>query len=105
MKALGFLLFVAVAIPTLATDEVRHPLDPLTAAEISTVVSVLHEAGKVNDSARYPHVLGASGYPVSHELKPGHNAMSILSPEDFPTRRAGFTDYMLWVTPYAPNER
>jgi len=52
-----------------------------------------------------PRVLGARGYPVSYELMPGHNAMSILSPEDFPTKRAGFTDYMLWVTPYVPNER
>jgi primary-amine oxidase len=52
-----------------------------------------------------PKVLGAGGYPVSYEIMPGHNAMSILSPEDFPSKRAGFADYMLWVTPYAPNER
>ena len=52
-----------------------------------------------------PKAFGASGYPTSYELMPGHNAMSILSAEDFPSRRAAFADYMLWVTPYAPNER
>jgi primary-amine oxidase len=52
-----------------------------------------------------PSALSARGYPVSYQLMPGHNVMSILSPEDFPTKRAGFTNYMLWVTPYAPNER
>jgi primary-amine oxidase len=52
-----------------------------------------------------PKVRGASGDPVSYELMPGHNGMSILSREDFPVKRAGFTDFLLWVTPYAPNER
>ncbi len=52
-----------------------------------------------------PRVQGRGGYPVSYELMPGHNGMSILSKEDFPVKRAGFTDFMLWVTPYAPNER
>ncbi len=52
-----------------------------------------------------PGVVGAAGYPVSYELMPGHNATEILSPDDFPTRRAGFTDYTLWVTPYVPDER
>jgi len=52
-----------------------------------------------------PKIVGATGYPVSYEVMPGHNAMSILSPEDPAVKRAGFVDYMLWVTPYAPNER
>ena len=52
-----------------------------------------------------PRVIDREGYPVSYELMPGHNAMSILSPQDFPTKRAGFANYMLWVTPYAPGER
>jgi len=57
MKALGVLLFLAMAVPVFAAEEIRHPLDPLTAEEISTAVSVLHDAEKVDDSARYPHVL------------------------------------------------
>jgi len=36
-----------------------------------------------------PIALGPVGYPVGYELMPGHNAMSLLAPEDFPSRRAG----------------
>jgi hypothetical protein len=45
------------------------------------------------------------GVPVGYEIMPGDNAMSLLLPEDYPQRRAGFTDYQLWVTPYRENER
>jgi primary-amine oxidase len=47
----------------------------------------------------------AVGNPTSYELHPGHTAMSLLDPDDFPQRRAGFTDYTLWVTQYDPRER
>ncbi len=52
-----------------------------------------------------PNSLGPLGYPVSYQLKPKGNAVSLLSPEDFPQRRAGFTDFHLWVTPYREGER
>ena len=39
-----------------------------------------------------PNVLGPLGNPVSYQLQPGSNAISLLSPDDFPQRRAGFTD-------------
>jgi Cu2+-containing amine oxidase len=52
-----------------------------------------------------PNVRGPLGYPVSYELVPGHVAFSLLTATDFPQRRAGFTDYQLWVTPYRPEER
>jgi hypothetical protein len=52
-----------------------------------------------------PNVKGPLGYPVSYQLVPGHNNLSLLSPEDYPQRRAAFTDYHLWVTPYHPEER
>ena len=52
-----------------------------------------------------PDVLGPLGNPVSYQLEPRSNAISLLSPDDFPQRRAGFTDYHLWVTPYDPQER
>jgi primary-amine oxidase len=52
-----------------------------------------------------PNVRGPLGYPVSYELVPGHVAFSLLSADDFPQRRAGFTDYQLWVTPYRSEER
>ena len=52
-----------------------------------------------------PSVKNPLGYPVGYELMPEHNAMSLLAPEDYPQKRAGFTDYQMWVTPYRENER
>ena len=52
-----------------------------------------------------PNVKNSMGYPVGYEIVPGENAMSLLLPEDYPQRRAGFTDYQLWVTRYQENER
>jgi len=52
-----------------------------------------------------PGVKNALGYPAGYELMPGENAMSLLSPDDYPQKRAGFTNYQLWVTPYRDNER
>jgi len=52
-----------------------------------------------------PNVKSFLGYPVGYELMPGENAMSLLVPEDYPQKRAGFTDYHIWVTPYQENER
>lgn len=48
---------------------------------------------------------GPLGYPTSYEIKPEHNAMPLLAPDDWPQRRAGFTEHTLWVTPYRPDER
>ena len=52
-----------------------------------------------------PGVKSPLGYPVGYEIMPGDNAMPSLLPEDYPQRRAGFTDYQQWVTPYRDNER
>jgi len=52
-----------------------------------------------------PNVVGSLGNPVSYQLESRTNAVSLLSPDDFPQLRAGFTDYHLWVTPYDPEER
>lgn len=52
-----------------------------------------------------PGVKGPLGYPVSYEIKPGHNGMALLDPDDYPQRRAGFTDHHLWVTPYQRDEK
>ena len=37
-----------------------------------------------------PNVIGPLGYPVGYEIAPGHNAVSLMSDEDYPQRRAGF---------------
>jgi primary-amine oxidase len=52
-----------------------------------------------------PNVKGSVGYPVGYEIMAGENAISLLLPEDYPQRRAGFTDHQLWVTPNRENER
>lgn len=52
-----------------------------------------------------PDVLGPVGYPRSYQIMPSANAVSLLLPEDFPQRRAGFIDHHLWVTPYRADER
>jgi primary-amine oxidase len=52
-----------------------------------------------------PGVKSPLGYPVGYELVPQENALSLLLPEDYPQKRAGFTDYQIWVTPYHENER
>ena len=52
-----------------------------------------------------PNVKSPLGYPVGYEVMGGDNAMSLMVPEDYPQKRAGFTDYHMWVTPYRDNER
>ncbi len=52
-----------------------------------------------------PDVTGPVGYPVSYQLRPEANAVSLLSSDDPLRRRAGFTNYHLWVTPHDPGER
>jgi primary-amine oxidase len=62
-----------------------------------------HEAGLwrfVNPATR-----GPMGYPASYQIRPGHGADALLSDDDFPQRRAGFTRHALWVTPYRADER
>ncbi len=45
------------------------------------------------------------GYQTGYVLEPQGNIISLLSSDDFPQQRAGFTDYHIWVTPYDPAER
>ena len=52
-----------------------------------------------------PNVRGPMGYPVSYQLKPKSNAVSLMVGDDVVQRRAGFTDFHLWVTPFDPGER
>lgn len=52
-----------------------------------------------------PAVRGPVGYPRSYQIKPGTNVVSLLLPDDWPQRRAGFIDNHLWVTPYRTEER
>jgi primary-amine oxidase len=56
---------------------------------------------RVLSSTRKNHV----GYPTSYQLMPGMTAGTLLTPDDYPRRRAGFIDHNLWVTPYRYEER
>ncbi len=52
-----------------------------------------------------PDVTGPVGYPSSYQIKPGRNVVSLMTPDDYPQRRAGFIDHHLWVTPHQADER
>jgi len=45
------------------------------------------------------------GQSVSYQLRAAGNAVSLLDPDSYPQSRAAFTNYHLWVTPYADGER
>lgn len=51
------------------------------------------------------NVKNANGYHSSYVLQKGWNTNPLLTPDDWPRKRAGFIDYHLWVTPYSPRER
>jgi len=46
----------------------------------------------------------ALGYPTGYAVSWSSNALSLLSRDDYPLRRAGFARHHLWVTPYHPDE-
>jgi primary-amine oxidase len=52
-----------------------------------------------------PAVKGPLGYPTSYQIKAGHGDEPMLAKDDYPQRRAGFTEHALWVTPYRPDEQ
>jgi len=51
-----------------------------------------------------PNVHGPLGYPTGYEIVPGMTGMALLSPDDWPQRRAAFSEHALWVTPYRRDE-
>ena len=53
-----------------------------------------------------PNADGPVGNAPGYVLKPGNSvAYSLLSSDDSPQQRAGFTRHQLWVTPHDPDER
>jgi primary-amine oxidase len=51
-----------------------------------------------------PNLTTGLGEHPGYELRPGHSVTSLLAPDDFPQRRAGFSSAPLWVTAYDPTE-
>lgn len=99
---------VQYKIPSNKTDYGRHviwamkPTMPMTESE-----------AKMNLSAEHPSMWrfissdtkGPQGYPTSYEIMPGETGVSLLPPDEWPQKRAGFSEHQLWITPYEPNER
>ncbi len=50
-----------------------------------------------------PNIKNPFGWPVGYEIE-GHGAMSLMSPDDYMRKRAGFVDHTLWTTAYSANE-
>jgi primary-amine oxidase len=48
---------------------------------------------------------GPLGQPTGYAIMPGLTAASLLPTDEWPQRRAAFSDHQLWITPYEPNER
>jgi len=71
------------------------------------------EDAKLNVSAEHPamwrfvneRVKNSLGQPTSFEIMPGQTGISILPSTEWPQRRAGFSEHVLWVTPYDAKER
>lgn len=78
---------VQALAPERERDAMR--MSPMNAPEVWRIVN--------------PAVKNPFGWPVGYEIE-GHGAMSLMTPDDYMRRRAGFVDHTLWVTPYAPTE-
>ncbi len=51
-----------------------------------------------------PSVKGAVGNPVSYHLRPMGNGLTLLTDDEYPGGRGGFTHYHFWVTPRQADE-
>jgi primary-amine oxidase len=81
---------------------VRKPLIAQTESEAKMTIRLEKPAlWRVISPASKNHV----NYPTSYQVMPGKTGRSLLSPDDYPRRRAGFIDHHLWTTPYDEDER
>ncbi len=99
---------VQYKIPSNKTEYGRHviwamrPTMPMTEGEAKMDLSLQHPSmwRFINSDTK-----GPQGYPTSYEIMPGQTAGSLLPSDEWPQKRAGFSEHQLWVTPYEPNER
>jgi len=81
---------------------VREPILLRTESEAMLHADMQHPAlWRVTSATAKNHV----GYPTSYQLMPGMSSSTLLTPDDYARRRAGFIDHDLWVTPYRYDER
>ena len=65
-------------------------------------VSVAHPAMWMFTNEGVKNSLGQN---TSFAIMPGETGISLLPPDEWPQRRAGWSEHNLWVTPYDPTER
>jgi primary-amine oxidase len=83
-------------------EAIRHPLDPLTSAEIERAVAVIK-------TARWWMVVNEAetttlGHHPGFALEPGKNSFSLAGPDSPARRKMPFINHHLWVTPFRPEE-
>lgn len=65
-------------------------------------VSVAHPAMWMFTNEGVKNSLGQN---TSFAIMPGETGISLLPPDEWPQKRAGWSEHNLWVTPYDPTER
>jgi len=73
-----------------------------TEGEAKLDVSIAHPAMWRFSNEGVKNSLGQS---TSFEIMPGETGISLLPSSEWPQKRAGFSEHILWVTPYDPSER
>ena len=87
-----------------------HPRRSVWVAEssIAETESEAKQKKMMNSPALWRFISGSRtnhvGYPTSYQLMPGMTALTKLSEDDYPRRRAGYIDNHLWVTPHDSDE-
>lgn len=103
----------SLVMDRLQTERLPESHPRRSAWTVTSVAASTESEGKRNMDMMRPELWrivnpsqkGRLGYPTSYQIVPEHNAMVLLSPDDWPRRRAGFIDHHLWITPLAPRER
>ena len=78
----------------------RHIIDIHFARFKSGDIQLVINYDVPKDPEVYVHRVGRTARAGADGL-----ALTLMSPDDFPSKRAGFASYDLWVTPYSPDER
>ena len=79
-----------------------QPTMPATESEAQMDISMQHPAmwRFVSSDKK-----GPLGQPTGYAIMPGLTAATLLPADEWPSKRAGFANHQLWITPYEPNER
>jgi len=93
-----------VKLPAGSPRRSLYVVEPkIAASERAAQFSPGHEPSKyrvMNESQT-----NGVGNPVSYEVLVANHATLLLDPDDWPTKRAGFLQHDIWVTPYVAAER